>query len=233
MAQTFNVYCDESCHLEHDHQKVMVLGAVWCPVDQRKGVCDRIREIKVKHGLKPHTEMKWVKLSKSKEGLYMDVLDFFFDDDDLHFRAIVVPDKAKLDHKKYKQTHDDWYYKMYFEMLRTILSPKNHYRIYLDIKDTCGAAKVRKLHQVLSNSMLDFSSDIVENVQTVRSHEIELMQITDLLSGALAYLHRDLKSNASKIKFIDRMIKRSGYSLKGTTLYAEKKMNLLIWQGQE
>ena len=26
MTQVFNVYCDESCHLEHDRQKVMVLG---------------------------------------------------------------------------------------------------------------------------------------------------------------------------------------------------------------
>lgn len=26
MSETFNIYCDESCHLEHDQQKVMVLG---------------------------------------------------------------------------------------------------------------------------------------------------------------------------------------------------------------
>jgi len=31
MSQVFNVYCDESCHLENDKQKVMVLGAVWSP----------------------------------------------------------------------------------------------------------------------------------------------------------------------------------------------------------
>jgi len=28
MGDTFDVYCDESCHLENDHQKVMVLGAL-------------------------------------------------------------------------------------------------------------------------------------------------------------------------------------------------------------
>lgn len=26
MNQTYNVYCDESCHLENDGQKAMVLG---------------------------------------------------------------------------------------------------------------------------------------------------------------------------------------------------------------
>ncbi len=34
MGDIFNVYCDESCHLENDHRKVMVLGAVWCPFDK-------------------------------------------------------------------------------------------------------------------------------------------------------------------------------------------------------
>jgi len=27
----YNVYCDESCHLEHDNSNVMVIGAVYCP----------------------------------------------------------------------------------------------------------------------------------------------------------------------------------------------------------
>jgi hypothetical protein len=36
MSDTFNIYCDESCHLENDHQKVMVLGAVWCPFDKTR-----------------------------------------------------------------------------------------------------------------------------------------------------------------------------------------------------
>jgi hypothetical protein len=29
MNKTYNIYCDESCHLENDKQEVMVLGAVW------------------------------------------------------------------------------------------------------------------------------------------------------------------------------------------------------------
>ncbi len=36
MSDIFNVYCDESCHLENDHRKVMVLGAVWCPFDKTR-----------------------------------------------------------------------------------------------------------------------------------------------------------------------------------------------------
>lgn len=29
----YNVYCDESCHLEHDNSSVMILGAMYCPED--------------------------------------------------------------------------------------------------------------------------------------------------------------------------------------------------------
>lgn len=29
MRETFNIYCDESCHLERDGQPNMVLGALW------------------------------------------------------------------------------------------------------------------------------------------------------------------------------------------------------------
>jgi hypothetical protein len=38
MSQVFNIYCDESCHLEHDQQKAMVLGAVWCPLEKIKKI---------------------------------------------------------------------------------------------------------------------------------------------------------------------------------------------------
>jgi len=29
MSETYNIYCDESCHLEHDRQGAMVLDALW------------------------------------------------------------------------------------------------------------------------------------------------------------------------------------------------------------
>ena len=34
MTQDFDVYCDESGHLEYDQQKVMILGAIWCPLEK-------------------------------------------------------------------------------------------------------------------------------------------------------------------------------------------------------
>jgi len=86
--EIFNVYCDESCHLEKDHQKAMVLGAIWCPLEKCREVSVRLREIKKKHGLPSDFEVKWTKISPAKSQFYLEWMDYFFDDDDLHFRAL-------------------------------------------------------------------------------------------------------------------------------------------------
>lgn len=73
-----NIYCDESCHLENDHQKVMVLGAVTCPRSKAREIAIRIRELKVRSGLSPEFELKWTKISPAKAEFYLAVLDYFF-----------------------------------------------------------------------------------------------------------------------------------------------------------
>ena len=229
MTRVFNVYCDESCHLENDRQKAMVLGAVWCPLEKTREIAVRIREMKARHGLPPELEIKWVKVSPAKVQFYLDIIDYFFDDDDLHFRALIVPDKSQLRHKDFKQTHDEWYYKMYFDMLKVILYPDARYRIYLDYKDTQGATKVEKLHEVLCNNMYDFSRQIIEGLQIVRSNEVEILQMTDLLVGAVSYANRDLTTSAAKFALVQRVRERSGYSLTRTTLFREDKVNLFVW----
>ena len=75
----YNIYCDESCHLEHDGIKPMAIGAVWCPKEAKDIIFTRLREIKVEHGLKPHCELKWNAVSQSKLAYYKDVMNYFFD----------------------------------------------------------------------------------------------------------------------------------------------------------
>lgn len=233
MSRTYNVYCDESCHLEHDGQPVMVLGAVWCPLERARDISVRIREIKARHCLSPRFESKWTKVSPAKQAFYVDLLDYFFDNDDLHFRCLIVPDKSRLQHDVFGQDHDTWYYKMYFDMLKVILNPRDHYRIYLDIKDTRSAAKTEKLREVLCNNMYDFRREIIERVQTVRSHEVETLQLADLLVGTVSYANRRLSGNSGKVALVKRMQRRAGYDLTRTTLLREDKVNLLVWQPSE
>lgn len=211
----------------------MVLGAIWCPLEKVREISVRIREIKKGNGLSENLEIKWTKISPAKSLFYRNVIDYFFDDDDLYFRCLVVPDKSLIDHTKFGQDHNTWYYKMYFDMLKVLLIPSNRYRIYLDIKDTCGGSKVLKLQDVLCNNIYDFSHEIIEKIQIVRSHEIELLQLADVLIGAMSYINRGLKSSLAKLDLIERIKQRSGYSLTKTTLVGEKKFNILIWRSAE
>ena len=231
MSTFYNVYCDESCHLEHDHQPVMVLGALWLPRDHAREVNVRIREFKEKHGLSRDFEIKWTKVSQSKSRFYLDVLDYFFDDDDLHFRALIAS-KAQLDHGAFNQDHDDWYYKMYFTMLKNIFAPDSRYRIFLDIKDTQGRAKVQRLHDVRCNNIYDFSRGAIQHVQQVRSNEINALQLADLLIGIIAYVNRGLSGNKGKELLVQRMKQRSGLALTRRTLMRAQKVNLFNWQPQ-
>ena len=232
MGEAVNVYCDESCHLEHDHQPVMVLGAVWCLEEKARSITERLREIKVHHGLNPRLEIKWTSVSMSKVNFFQDILDYFFDDDDLHFRALIAP-KGTLRHELHAQTHDDWYYKMYFNMLKIIIDPRFRYHIYLDYKDTWGRVKVAKLKEVLANAHYDFSRQIIERIQTVRSHEVELIQLADLLTGIISYKNRGLSGNAGKVQLVGRMQERSHKLLTHTTLVREDKVNLFKWRPAE
>jgi hypothetical protein len=233
MAEVFNIYCDESCHLEHDRIPVMVLGAVWCKTAVVRQISRRVGEIKQRYSVPAGIEIKWSKLSPAKQQLYLDLVDYFFDEDDLHFRGVLIPDKAQLDHAAFNQTHDTWYYKMCFRMIEPIIDPTQRYRVYLDIKDTRSEEKRRKLEQVLRNARYDQAGRIIERVQQIRSHESAVMQLTDVLVGAIAYHNRGLRTNAAKLEVIRRVQERSGWPLNTTTWLREPKLSLLRWQGWE
>lgn len=226
---TYNVYCDESCHLENDREKAMTLGAVWCPINKKDAIFKDLRDLKVKHGLSPKFELKWNKVSISKLDYFNDVLDYFFNNVNLHFRVLVVPDKSLLNHDSFNQSHNMFYYKMYFDMLKTIFIPSSSYNIYIDIKDTVGERRVKELHDVLCNSQYDFSRDIILRVQQVRSDEVELIALADFLIGAISYLYRGLDTSSAKLMLIQKIRESSGYSLERSTLYKEEKFNLFIW----
>jgi hypothetical protein len=233
MGEAFNVYCDESCHLEHDDIPVMVLGAVWCPAAQAPAAARRVAEIKAAHGLARSFEIKWTKVSRGQQAFYLDIVNGFFEDEHLHFRGLLIPDKTKLDHARFGQSHDDWYYKMCFRMLDPIINPANCYSIYLDIKDTRSERKRAKLEEVLKNAKRDRAAQIIRRVQQVRSHETALMQLADLLIGAVGYHARRLKGNAAKLAVIKRIRQKGRLSLDFSTWLGEKKFNLFRWAADE
>lgn len=229
----YNLYCDETCHLEHDDSNCMALGAVIVPKKKRIEVCTRIKEIKAKHKVHATNEVKWTKARWKMLPLYIDLVDYFFDDDDLSFRALLVPDKRLLDHERRNQTHNDWYYKMYFDMLKAVFVPTNTYNVFIDIKDTHSDFRVHKLQEVCANNIYDFDHKIIQLVQPIRSDEVQIMQLTDILIGAVCRSQRRLPEvhrNQAKEEIVHRVRQRSGYQLDRSTLLRERKFNYFVWR---
>ena len=130
----YNVYCDESCHLENDTSPIMVLGAMSCISEKKESIYQDIRKIKKKHGLSSYFEIKWTKVSASKISFYLELLDYFYKNNDLFYRGLIAKGKKELDHERYNEgDYDLWYYKMYYRMLDPVISPNKSYHIMVDI----------------------------------------------------------------------------------------------------
>jgi len=228
MSELYNIYCDESCHLEHDGQPVMLLGAVWCPKDEAGKLAAELQAIKVKH--RAQGELKWTKVSGARQEFYLELVDWFFRTPSLHFRAIVVQQKEMLNHPEFNEgSHDNFYYKMYFSLLNKILSPDKKYNIYLDIKDTRSRLKLRKLRTVLCNNVHDFTSEMIGHLQSVHSREVELTQLVDLLLGAVAYRQRGLTRVRAKQAVVQSIEQFRGRDLLHSTPLSEQKFNLFLF----
>lgn len=232
----YNVYCDESCHLEKDTSPIMILGAMYCQEERKKQIYDEIRAIKTKHNISSFFEIKWTKVSESKIDFYLELLDYFWNNQDLLYRGLVASGKQSLDHDKYNGgDYDLWYYKMYYRMLDPVISPNDKYHIMVDIKDTRGGKRVAKLREVLCNNIYDFKKEVIDQIGQINSKESEILQLADLINGALAFYHRGLADNADsnqgKVKFV-RALQRH-VDLDNNTRYGERKFNLFIWAPKE
>jgi len=218
MNKTFNIYCDESCHLENDHKNFMFLGSISSAYNQVQLHSTRIKELKKKHNF--YAEIKWSKVSKSKYHFYSDLIDYFFATD-LKFRAIGV-EKSKINHQLFFQSHDEFYYKMYYQLLNHKTNSLCSYNVYLDIKDTLSASKVRKLREILN-----IRYGVFRSVQNIRSQESVLMQLADFLLGAISYYKNNQeRKNQAKVLLTERIINQSGIKLDKTN-YSEK-LNLFF-----
>ncbi|MGN1414291.1 MAG: DUF3800 domain-containing protein [Anaerovoracaceae bacterium] len=229
----YNIYCDESCHLPHDRVDLMVIGGISCPKGKAPFMNRWIMDIKEKHGVYRFAEIKWTKVSASKYDMYKELVDLFFDNTFLSFRAVVALNKQKLNYEHFHLSHDDWYQRIYYLTLREMIDIGNKYNVYVDIKDTKGSEKIEKLQDVLNNAVGYFFDETVSNIQLVRSDQIQLMQLSDLLIGAVTYSNRNLTTNSAKLQLIDYIQQKAGRSLTMTTPKYESKFNIFKWLPRE
>lgn len=221
--KTFNFYCDESTHLENDGHPYMVYGYVSIASNQIKMAKEQIKAIKAKHHFEG--ELKWTNVYEKTYPMYKEIVDYFFMTD-MNFRAVIVK-KSQIDNTRQEYTFNDFYFRMYFQLLHHDINLENKYNVYFDIKDTCSQQKLHKLQDILKWNAA------IESFQFIRSHESSFMQICDVLMGAINYNLRkeagDIEGKVvSKNKIVEQIKEHTNISLRSTSPLSAKKFNLFF-----
>jgi len=218
MSKTFNIYCDESTHLQNDGMPFMMIAYISVGYNQLKQHKEQLKAIRAKHKVKG--EIKWSNVSGGMYPYYADLIDYFFSND-LNFRSIIV-DKSQIDESKEGFTYDDFYFRMYYQLIHHKINQGYDYNIYFDIKDTRSHKKLARL-----KDMLKWNASI-RNFQFIRSHESSFMQLTDLIMGAINYKLRGENKVIAKNKLIEKIESHCKVPITKSTPKAADKFNLFF-----
>ncbi len=218
----YEVYCDESCIealFDSKSHKFSVIGGIWIPADMRASLKAELTSLKDKYHM--FGEMKWNKICPSSIDFYKDLVDFFFSSPVIKFRSIVI-DSSEIDHASYNQGSGELgFYKFYYELLHNWLVEGNTYNIFLDYKVNGNRHRVKELEKVLQNG----AWGVVQQAQSLPSDESILIQLADVLTGAVAAAYnKEIKSRA-KIEVKELIDYHLGHPIRAT-FPSETKFNV-------
>ncbi len=225
----FDVYCDES-HTDvlcshSTHAKYLIIGSLWLRTDGRDSCKSGLHQLREKHDIR-RAEVKWQKVSPNKLGFYIDLIDWFFTQGtSVRFRCIAV-DRQHVNLVKFHDNdHELAFYKFYYQVLHHWILDFNQYNIFCDHKSNRDGQRLPVLSTCLNNSNL---SSEIQRVQAIRSSDSVLLQLADVLTGAVsAKLNGSLKSDGAKQSVVDRLEQRLGRAI-GHTWMNEPKFNVFV-----
>lgn len=231
MALTIKMYMDESCHTQHDKTNTMSLVTVYTINDNQKILEDKIKEVKDKH--KIGGELKWNKVSNRNINLYLEVITLLakaVSENYFKVRTLLI----RADKTGIWSNYEDWYYKMayfLFEiplmfMIEKATTPINHVELYLDQKDIRSRRQTRKLAHFLQTKIRD---EIIVTGRVVDSTTNILIQLADIIAGALTYKERNLRGSNAKMTLIKHIEKAFSINLSRSTSKDRTDFNTFVW----
>lgn len=185
------IYCDESRqdlfnnkNSITENNRYICIGGIWIESEIREKVKSDIKVIQKKHNV--FGEFKWKTVTPSKYDFYKELVELFFNyDDKIKFRCVVI-DAKQVDMKTYNNSDSELgFYKFYYQLLTYWINNKNQYKIYTDYKVNRKNDRLNDLRLILNNKSR--SSTTVQLIQAINSKESLLLQLEDVLMGAVAY----------------------------------------------
>lgn len=218
----FDVYCDESrpdlLTSAHPHGNHAVIGSLWLESQRRDTFKQAIHDLRNIHRV--GGEFKWQKVSPSREQFYMALVDWFISQGlDLRFRCVLIR-HDQVDWALHEGDKELGFYKFYYQMLHHWVGDFNRYAIFCDFKGNRLSSRLETLRQCLDRANL--TSEIAQ-VQSVRSEESVLIQLADVLTGAVSSkMNGTLVLGGTKAALITHLESRLGMPIQATGGDAQK-----------
>lgn len=223
---SYEIYCDESRQeLFYDKDKTsfgyVLIGGIWLDAAQRARVKSDIKGIRAQNGL--HTEFKWTKVGESGYSFYSDIIRYFFNEDALKFRTIVLKNN-ELDAITFHNGDNElMFYKFYYQLIKHWIEDGNTYRIIVDLKTNRKKDRLKTLQRYLQSSNLAAN---IEFVQALPSNEVDLIQLADLLLGAVGASFTGHIESGNKLKLLALAEELRGHPLHYSTNRYFQKFNV-------
>jgi hypothetical protein len=228
----FEVYCDENRPELFTSSKArvvgkyMLLGSVWIEAARREDYKAKIARLREEHNV--HGEFKWTRVSPSRSAFYSELVGMFFEES-MRFRCIVLP-ADQMDAVKFHTGDNElMFYKFYYQLLHNWILDFNTYSFFVDLRTNRMRNRLMHLRNVLRNANL-FAD--VQRVQALPSDELDLMQLADVLVGAVGFkFNQDrAESSVAKLGVIRAIESRLPMGAIQPTRKTEEKFNIFRWR---
>lgn len=225
----YRLFFDESCHLLNNESRVMTVGYVKIPEATYDLIYQEFKQLM--RSYRVFDELKWNKFAKSRINIYKQIIDFFFEKS-IDFRCVIIKHKDRLEPEDLnKGSYDNFYYKMVVDLL-DMNSTDSKFKVYLDVKDTRGKEKLKKINHAYKLQHNGNSPFI--HFQHLHSSDNLFIQLSDFLIGAITYKSRALRGEFEMEEFREKLIyyieDKAGYYLDEGTPHWENKFNITDYQ---
>ncbi|MBI3912527.1 MAG: DUF3800 domain-containing protein [Armatimonadetes bacterium] len=224
-----HVYADES---RTQGERYMLIGGLWVPADAEPDLRTEIARLRSTANLT--AELKWGKVSQGKLQAYRDFLDIFFRQQDTSFHCIVV-DTMLLDHSVFSRSDAELgFYKFYFQLISRKLVAGNDYLVFTDQRHDRKANRLATLRICTNRWWAKHKIPGAEPVRALEARDSkreDLIQMADVLLGAVGYAWNQYDSSPARVTLINHIVSRLGLlSLRAPTPPSARKFNIWHWQ---